>query len=164
MLEFKEMSEEDAVSTFVEDGYYEYTKRKQRYGDLLPSNSIWATAPARMFVGFLEDKPVGTIGFAPYKGVLLSAGAHIRRQYRRRGLLEQFIEKILQEKGNKTLFFNLANPKISGKYRSLGFKDMNKDELPNEIQEELEGIEYPDQIQKWIMYSTPKWQQVLRWK
>lgn len=150
MLEFQEMSEDDAVRVFLDDGYYEYKKRRERYGDFLPNSSIWANAPARMFVGFIEETPVGVIGFIPYKGVLLSAGAHIRRQYRRRGLLERFVQKILQEKGSKTLFINLANPSISAKYRSMGFKDMNKDELPDEIREELEGIQYPDQVQKWI--------------
>ena len=157
------MSEDDAVRTFIDDGYYEYQKRKMRYGDFLPSDSIWATAPARMFVGFLEDKPVGVIGFAPYKGVLLSAGAHIRREFRKRNLLEQLVEKILKEKGNKTLFINLTNPNIADLYRRFGFKDMDKDKLPIEIQEELRGVEYTEQIQKWIIHSSPKWQKVLRW-
>lgn len=162
-ISFKEMTEEEAVSVFVEDGYYDYVKRKVRYGKYLPPDSIWATAPAKMFVGFLEGKPVGVIGFTPYKGVLLSAGAHIRRNRRGKGLLEQFVKKILQEKGNKTLFINLANPKISRKYRSLGFKDMNKDELPNEIQEELQGIDYPEQLQKWVKLDPSKWMEVLKW-
>ena len=36
------------------------------------------------------------------------------------------------------------------------------DEIPQELQEELEGVKYPDQVQKWMMYVSPEWQKVLK--
>ena len=33
-VEFKEMSEDDAVRVFTEDGYFQYSKRTQRYSKL----------------------------------------------------------------------------------------------------------------------------------
>ena len=38
---------------------------------------------------------------------------------------------------------------------------MNKDELPQEIQEELQGIEYTDQVQKFIIHKCD-WFSILR--
>ena len=149
MLEFQEMSEDDAVRVFLEDGYYEYKKRRERYQRISP-NSSWATAPARMFVGFLEDKPVGVIGFAPYKGVLLGAGIHVRRGFRGRGLAQLLVQKLIKEKGGQTLFVNIANPRIANTYRRYGFKDMNEEELPDDSRNAIRGLEFADQVQKWV--------------
>lgn len=161
-ITFQEMSENEAVKTFVEDGYTEYKKRKIRYGSNLPANSIWATNPATMFVAFYENTPVGVVGFSEFKGVLLSAGIHLRKEFRGRGIVGILVDKMIKEKGSKTLFANITNPRASAIYRSKGFKDMNKEELPQEIQDELEGVDgYVDQLQKFLIH-TPHWFSILR--
>lgn len=159
-ISFKEMSEEEAVRTFQEDGYFDYQKRRMRYKKTSP-DSIWATAPAKMFVAFYEDIPVGVVGFAEYRGALLGAGVHTRKEYRGRGLLDILIDKAIQEKGSRTLYINIANRSIVDKYRGKGFKDMNKDELPQQVQEEIAGIQYVDQVQKWIRH-TSEWRSILK--
>ena len=151
------MSEEEAVKVFQEDGYFDYQKRSMRYGKNLSPTSIWAKSPATMFVAFLGETPVGVIGYSKYKGVLLGAGVHIRKEYRRRGLGDILIDKILKSKGSKTLYVNFTNSVAADKYRSKGFKDMKLEELPAEIREELEGTGYVDQLQKWFMFSENWW-------
>tara|TARA_R110002167_G_scaffold60308_2_gene170490 strand:+ start:1577 stop:2110 length:534 start_codon:yes stop_codon:yes gene_type:complete len=163
-ISFREMSEGDAVKAFQDDGYFDFEKRSMRYGPNLPKDSIWATAPARMFVAFSNETPVAVIGFSRYKGFLLDAGVHVREGYRKKGLGSILLDKIINEKGNKTLLVNVANPAIVGSFRRKGFIDMIINEIPKELQEELEGIKYPDQLQKWMMYASSEWQRVLkRW-
>ena len=99
-IKFKEMSEGEAVATFVKDGYDEYTKRSVRYGSNLSPDSEWAKAPAKMFVAFNNDKPVGVVGFSEYKNVLLGAGIHIRKDERGKGLFSILVDKVLSEKGS----------------------------------------------------------------
>jgi len=153
-IEFKEMSEGEAVAAFVKDGYDEYTKRSVRYGSNLSPDSEWAKAPAKMFVAFNNDKPVGVVGFSEYKNVLLGAGIHIRKDERRKGLFSILVDKVLSEKGSKTLYINVAKEGLGESYRRKGFKDMEKDELPQDIQEELQGKQYSDQVQKWMEYKA----------
>lgn len=165
-ITFKEMSEDQAVNTFQDDDYFDYEKRSMRYGPKLSKDSIWATAPARMFVAFYNNKPIGVAGFSSHGGALFGAGIHIREGFRKRdgyvGVGQTLVNKVVSEKGRKTLFINIANPKASKLYQNAGFKDMNKDELPEDVKEELEGITYADQFQKWLKYSTPEWQKVLK--
>ena len=153
-IEFKEMSEGEAVATFVKDGYDEYTKRSMRYGSNLSSDSEWAKAPAKMFVAFYNGKPVGVVGFSEYKNVLLGAGIHIREDERKKGLFSILVDKVLSEKGSKTLYINVAKEGLGESYRRKGFKDMQKDELPKALQEELQGKQYSDQVQKWMEYKA----------
>ena len=161
MPEWKTMSEEEAVKTFEDDGYFDYQKRTMRYGDKLPADSIWATTPATMFVLFNEDIPVAVTGFAKYKNVLLMAGTHIREECRGKNLgpewkgmiAKALISKLLEEKGNKTLYGNAVSLSFAKHMRKAGFVDMDKESLPIEIQQELEGIDYPDQLQKWMKIS-----------
>jgi len=162
-ISFKEMTEEEAVRVFVEDGYYDYVKRKVRYGKYLPPDSIWATAPAKMFVAFYQNKPVGVIGLATFKNALLMAGTHVRREYRKRGLSRILVDKMLENKGSKTIYANPVLISFAKQLRDSGFKDMEKETLPEEIQEELQGINYPEQLQKWIKLDTSKWMEVLKW-
>ena len=160
---FREMSEEEAVKTFVDDGYDKYQKRSMRYGKYLPSDSIWATAPARMFVAFYENKPVAVIGLAEFKNALLMAGTHVREEYRRRGLSEILVDKMLKHKGSKTIYANPVSAAFGKKLRDFGFKDMDVKTLPKEIQEELKGVNYPEQLQKWVKLDSPRWMEVLKW-
>ena len=156
-ITFKSMNESEASKEFVEDGYNEYQKRSMRYGPNLPKDSIWATSPATMFVAYYEDTPVGVVGFSTYKKVLLGAGIHIRKEYRRKGLADILIKKFLSEKGNKTLYANMTNPKAAELYRNAGFKDMKVESLPKEIQEELKGTNYSDQLQKFLVFESGWW-------
>ena len=64
------------------------------------------------------------------------------------------IDKIFAEKGNNTIYVNVANPALVKPFRSKGFISMNKDELPEDLQEELTGIEFADQIQKWMKHKV----------
>ena len=79
-ITFKEMSEEKAVETFQDDGYFDYQKRNMRYGKFLSRDSIWANSPAKMFVEFFNETPVAVVGFSRYKGFLLDAGVHVRER------------------------------------------------------------------------------------
>lgn len=158
-ITFKEMSEDGAVKAFQDDGYFDYQKRSMRYGPNLSKDSIWATAPARMFVAFDGETPVAVCGMAKYKNILLGAGIHTREGYKRRGLFGLCVEKIIKEKGGNTIYINVANPKLAEmkSFRKRGFTDMKVEELPEEIQEELEGTKYPDQVQKWIKSNNGSW-------
>lgn len=148
-ITFKEMSEEEAVATFNKDGYFEYQKRRMRY-KTLPSDSIFATAPATMFVAFMGEVPIGVIGYAKYKNILLDAGVHIRKEYRGKGLTSILLDKIIKEKGNKTYLVNISNPNIINSYRRKGFIDIDKTKLPREILEELDMAKDLEQVQKFF--------------
>mgnify|MGYP002623244381 FL=1 len=155
-IAFKEMSEEEAVKEFQNDGYFDYAKRRMRYRSI-PTDSVWATAPARMFVAYYENKPVGVIGFSKHKNVLLGAGVHVRSEYRGRGLTGILIDKMLSEKGSTTLYINIMNPNVSSSYRKKGFVDMKEETLPEDAREAIEGIGFQDQVQKWMVNSSGGW-------
>lgn len=161
-ISFREMSEEEAVKEFQSDGYFDYKKRTMRYGKYLSPDSNWATAPARMFVAYYEDKPVAVIGLAKFKNALLMAGTHVRKEYRRSGLSQILIDEMLENKGSKTIYANPVSATFGKKLRDSGFKNMEKETLPKEIQEELRGINYPEQLQKWVKLDSPKWMAVLK--
>jgi hypothetical protein len=160
-IEFKEMSEEEAVRTFQQDGYLGFNKRSMRYGPNLLSDSKWATAPARMFVALDGETPVAVCGIAKYKNILLDAGYHTRKGYEGRGLFGLCVQKILSEKGSSTIYVNVANPALVNSFRSRGFTDMVRTELPKELQEELEPTNYADNVQKLMRHSV-NWFSVLR--
>jgi GNAT superfamily N-acetyltransferase len=155
-ITFKTMSEDDAVIAFQDDGYFDYSKRRLRYRSV-PKDSVWATAPATMFVAFHEGKPVGVAGFSEYRGILLGAGIHVRKEYRGRGVGGILIDKVIKEKGGKTLYINIMNSNVVDAYRKRGFRDMNKENLPAEITQPLEGIEFADQVQKWMVLESSWW-------
>lgn len=157
-ITFKEMSEDAAVKVFQDDGYFGYEKRSMRYRQL-SRDSIWATAPATMFVAFDGETPVAVCGIAKYKSVLLGAGIHTREGYKGKGLFGLCVQKVLSEKGSKTLYINVANEKLAelGSFRKRGFTDMKVEELPEEIREELKDTKYADQVQKWIKSNTGSW-------
>ena len=165
-ITFREMSEEQAVKTFEDDRYFDYQKRAMRYGKKLPSDSIWATSPAKMFVAFYKEKPVGVIGYSTYRKYLLGAGIHVRKEYRGKGISDILIKKIIKEKGNKTLLVNIGNMGISSTYRKNGFKDMEIESLPEELKQEAllrQKAQPLDQVQKWMMMKPSKWMEVLKW-
>jgi len=160
-ITFEEMSEDEASKKFLDDGYTEFQKRSMRYGPNLSKDSIWATTPATMFMAYYKNKPIAVIGFSKYKKALLGAGIHIRKGYRKsdgyEGLADILLDKLLKEKGNKTLYINLTNERASKLYRNAGFKDMKVESLPKEIQEELEGTNYNDQVQKFLVFESGWW-------
>ncbi len=155
-ISFKQMSEEEAVKEFQNDGYTDYQKRKMRYRSI-PIDSVWATTPATMFVAYFENKPVGVTGYSKYKNVLFGAGIHVRDDFRGRGLTPILIDKLLSEKGSKTIYINIMNDNISSSYRKKGFKDMKKETLPEEAKEAIEGIGFSDQVQKWMLNNSGAW-------
>jgi GNAT superfamily N-acetyltransferase len=161
-ISFKEMSEEEAVKTFQEDGYFDYAKRAARY-KTLPTESVWARSPATMFVAFYNETPVGVIGFAPYGKYLLGAGVHVRKEYRRRGLTPLLIDEMLRHKGGKKILVNIANKNIANTYRSAGFKDMDIGTLPAEVKEgAVIGREAGfEQVEK-FMFHESGWFEILR--
>jgi len=148
-ITFKTMSEKKAVKAFQDDDYFGYEKRSMRYGPNLSKDSKWATAPAKMFVAFDGETPVAVCGIAKYKGTLLGAGIHTRDEYKGRGLFGLCVKKVLSEK-NGTIYINVANPRLVDSFRRRGFTDMQTSELPEDIQEELKGTKYEDQVQKWL--------------
>jgi len=160
-ITFEEMSEDEASKKFLDDGYTEFQKRSIRYGRNLSKDSIWATSPATMFMAYYKNKPIAVIGFSKYKKALLGAGIHIRKGYRKsdgyEGLADILLDKLLKEKGGKTLYINLTNPRAAELYRNAGFKDMKVESLPKEIQEELEGTNYNDQVQKFLVLESEWW-------
>jgi len=163
-IEFKEMSEMEAVRVFQDDGYFGFSKRSMRYPEYatgLSSDSIWATAPERMFVAFDGQTPVAICGIAKYKNALIGAGMHTRKRYEGRGLFNLCIQKIISEKGSKTIYINISNPSLGSAFRNRGFTDMVRTELPKEIQEELEPTTYADHVQKLMRHSV-NWFSVLR--
>ena len=160
-ITFEKMSEDEASKKFLDDGYTEFQKRSIRYGRNLSKDSIWATSPATMFMAYYKNKPIAVIGFSKYKKALLGAGIHIRKGYRKsdgyEGLADILLDKLLKEKGSKTLYINLTNPRAAELYRNAGFKDMKVESLPKEIQEELEGTNYNDQVQKFLVLESEWW-------
>ena len=160
-ITFEEMSEDEASKKFLDDGYTEFQKRSIRYGRNLSKDSIWATSPATMFMAYYKNKPIAVIGFSKYKKALLGAGIHIRKGYRKsdgyEGLADILLDKLLKEKGGKTLYINLTNSRAGELYRNAGFKDMKVESLPKEIQEELKGTNYSDQVQKFLVLESGWW-------
>lgn len=161
-ISFKEMSEEEAVKTFLEDGYFDYSKRAARY-KTLPTESVWARSPATMFVAFYNETPVGVIGFAPYGKYLLGAGVHVRKEYRGRGLTPLLVDEMLRNKGGKKILVNIANKNIANTYRSAGFKDMDIGALPAELKEGATiGREAGfEQVEKFMLHESG-WFEILR--
>ena len=155
-ITFKTMSEKEAVKAFQDDGYFGYKKRSMRYGPNLSKDSKWATAPAKMFVAFDGETPVAVCGIAKYKGALLGAGIHTRDEYKGRGLFGLCVKKVLSEK-NGTIYINVVHPDLVDSFRRRGFTDMQIEELPEDIQEELKETKYEDQVQKWLKSNTGSW-------
>lgn len=160
-LTFKEMSEEEAVKAFQQDGYFDYAKRAMRYKQISPE-SKWARQPATMFVAYHNDVPVGVAGFSRFGKFLLGAGMHVRKEYRGKGIGAMLVDKVLSEKGGKTLLINIANPNLVNLYRRKGFIDMEKETLPEELLQPIEGKEFADQVQKWVLHRMSSWEETLR--
>tara|TARA_R100000988_G_C3973112_1_gene152551 strand:+ start:389 stop:922 length:534 start_codon:yes stop_codon:yes gene_type:complete len=160
-ITFRELSETKAVEVFMKDGYTDYRKRSMRY-KTLPRDSIFATAPATMFVAFLGETPVGVIGYGKYKNLLLDAGVHVRKEYRGRGLTGILLDKMIKEKGNKTYLVNISNELIVPSYRNRGFVDIDRTNLPEEILEELDMAGDLEQVQKYMQHLPEKWMGILK--
>ena len=158
---FRELSEDKAVEVFMKDGYTDYKKRSMRY-KTLPRDSIFATAPATMFVAFLGETPVGVIGYGKYKNLLLDAGVHVRKEYRGRGLTGILVDKIIEEKGNKTYLVNISEPNIISTYRDRGFVDIDRTDLPEEILDELDMAGDLEQVQKYMQHLPERWMGILK--
>lgn len=141
-VEFKEMSEDDAVRVFTEDGYFKYAKRTQRY-EKLPSDGIFATSPSTHFVLFEKDtgKPLGVVGYSKYKNILLGAGIHTRKDMEGKGIASLLANKLMQEKGSKLMVVSFAKERAKNMYIRRGFKEVDLSKLPPEVVEEIQTAE-----------------------
>ena len=158
-VEFKEMSEEDAVRVFAEDGYFQYDKRSQRY-KTYPTDGIFASSPSTHFVLFEKDtgKPLGVVGYSEYKNLLLGAGIHTRKDMQGKGIGSLLANKIMQEKGSKLMVVSFSNPEAKNMYMRRGFKEVDFSKLPPEVAEEIKAGE-PDveALSKMLMFIDNWW-------
>jgi len=140
---FEDMSEENAVKVFQDDGYNEYKTRINRY-QKLPTDGIFANSPETQFVAFLTktEQPIGVVGFSKFQNFLLGSGVHVRRGYRKSdgydGVFDLLLNELLKQKGSKTMVVAFSHPKAMEKYRQYGFKEINEEKLPEDILDELE--------------------------
>ena len=139
---FEDMSEENAVKVFQDDGYFKYKVRVNRYKNL-PKDGIFANSPETQFVAFLRktEQPIGVVGFSKFQNFLLGSGVHIREGYRTKDghpeVMNLLLDKLLKEKGSKTMVVAFSNPQAKGRYREYGFDEINEEELPKEILDEI---------------------------
>lgn len=135
---FKTMSETEAIKVFRDDGYNGFKARSDRYRNT-PSNGEFANAPSIHYVAFEEGttKPIGAVGYAPYKQFLLGAGIHVRDDSRNRGLMKILFRKMIKHKGNKKLIVNFSNKSAMKHYLSEGFRQLDESELPDELINEI---------------------------
>jgi len=139
---FEDMSEENAVKVFQDDGYYKYKVRVNRYENL-PKDGIFANSPETQFVAFLTktEQPIGVVGFSKFQNFLLGSGIHIREGYRKSDghpeVIQLLLDKLLKEKGSKTMVVAFSNPQAKSRYKDNGFDEINEEELPKEILDEI---------------------------
>lgn len=135
---FKMMSEDDAIQAFRKDGYDKYKSRVQRFRNI-PKDGKFATAPSVHHVAFEKDtdKPIGVIGYAPYKDFLLGSGIHVRDTSRGRGLMRLLFREMIRNKGNRKLIVNFSNRRAMKHYLNEGFRQLDESELPDELIEEI---------------------------
>jgi ribosomal protein S18 acetylase RimI-like enzyme len=139
---FEDMSEENAVKVFQDDGYFKYKIRVNRYENL-PKDGIFANSPETQFVAFLRktEQPIGVVGFSKFQNFLLGSGIHIREGYRTKDghpeVFDLLLDKLLQEKGSKTMVVAFSNPRAKSQYEKYGFNEINEEELPKEVLDEI---------------------------
>ena len=158
-VEFKEMSEDDAVRVFAEDGYFTYAKRSQRY-KTYPTDGIFASSPSTHFVLFEKNtgKPLGVVGYSKYRNILLGAGIHTREDMKGKGIGSLLINKIMQEKGSKLMVVSFSNPRAKDMYMRRGFKEVDFSKLPPEVVEEIKaGEPEVETLSKMLMFIDNWW-------
>lgn len=135
---FKTMSEQQAIKVFRDDGYNGFKARSDRYRNT-PSDGEFANAPSIHHVAFEEGttKPIGVVGYAPYKQFLLGAGIHVRDDARNRGLMKILFREMIKRKGNKKLIVNFSSKAAMKHYRTEGFRQLDESELPDELIDEI---------------------------
>ena len=132
-------TEDEAWKNFLDDGYGGYKPRRIRYNrpDMLPLQSLWASLPATMIQAFLDDKPVGIIGAAPWGNYALGAGIHVRREYQGNGISSFLIQRFIEHFSEFTLLINIGNPRVLQGYLRAGFHDVEPYSLPDELADEV---------------------------
>tara|TARA_R110002051_G_scaffold240281_1_gene300822 strand:- start:270 stop:812 length:543 start_codon:yes stop_codon:yes gene_type:complete len=156
-IAFEEMSEDKAVTIFKQDGYTKYKKRKDRY-KVLSKEGAWQKNPATMFMVFNKEthKPMGVIGFSIYNAdLVLGAGLHVREGERRRGLAGHLVDKIIEEKGGRTLIAIFVSDEAFNAYTNRGFKPVEDIHLPDDIRNDIGEAEissnYKGTLEKFLM-------------
>lgn len=158
---YKTMSEDEAIKVFRDDGYYGFKARSDRYKNT-PSSGEFATAPSIHHVAFEEDttKPIGAVGYAPYKEFLLGAGIHVRDDSRGRGLMKLLFREMIRVKGSKKLIVNFSNKSAMKHYMSEGFRQLDESELPDELINEISiGAANGNigSLEKYYVHSSTWW-------
>jgi N-acetylglutamate synthase-like GNAT family acetyltransferase len=156
-LYFEEMTEDEAVARFKEGGYNKYKKRINRY-EILPKEGAFASKPAKMFMVFNKEthKPMGVVGFSIYSAdLLLGAGLHVRIDERERGLAGYLVDKLIEEKGGRTLITIFTSDRAFNAYTKRGFKPVEEVHLPDDIRNDIEaaskGSTYQGTLEKFLM-------------
>ena len=164
---FEDMSEENAVKVFQDDGYSEYKTRINRY-EKLPTDGIFANSPETQFVAFLTktEQPVGVIGFSKFENFLLGSGIHVRKGFKKEdgitGIARLLVNKLLDEKGSKTMVVSFTSEAAMGLYRSAGFGEIKQEELPKEILDELEVASGGDNLNALQKLKLNNWWMTLK--
>jgi len=163
---FKTMSEDDAIQIFRKDGYDGYKSRVQRFRSI-PKDGKFATAPSVHHVAFEKDtdKPIGVIGYAPYKDFLLGSGIHVRDTFRRRGLMGLLFREMIRNKGNKKLIVNFSDRDAMNYYLSEGFRQLEESELPDELIEEISignANNIIGTLEKYYIHNSSWWAAIKR--
>ena len=156
-LYFEEMTEDEAVARFKEEGYDRYKKRIDRY-KTIPKDGPFATKPAKMFMVFNKEthKPMGVVGFSIYNSdLLLGAGLHVRKDERGKGLAGHLADKLIQEKGGRTLIAVFVSGEALHAYTNRGFKSVEMNYLPEDVQhsigQAMASDKYLDTLEKFLM-------------
>jgi len=159
---FKAMSEEESIRVFREDGYTKWQTRQQRY-KRLPKTGLFATKPSNHWVMYLKqgNKPIGVLGFAEHKGFLLGSGIHVREGYRqsdrKKGAVGLLIDKLIKEKGDRTLLASFTSRSAMRHYTAKGFHPIKQEDIPEDILDELSIAEASGNVGTLQKYIGSKW-------
>jgi len=135
---FKTVSEDEAIQIFTKDGYTGFKSRANRFRNT-PKDGKFATQPSVHHIAYEKDtdKPVGVIGYAPYKEFLLGSGIHVRDTSRGKGLMKLLFREMIRVKGNRKLIVNFSSKVAMKHYLSEGFRQLDESELPDELINEI---------------------------
>ena len=119
---------------------------------------LFASKPAKMFMVFNKEthKPMGVVGFSIYSAdLLLGAGIHVRENERGRGLAGHLVDKIIEEKGGRTLIVIFISDEAFNAYTNRGFKPVEETHLPDDIRNDIEAArtssKYEGTLEKFLM-------------
>jgi GNAT superfamily N-acetyltransferase len=90
-----------------------------------------------MFVAQDEDEQVrAALRLLPYQGFLFLRSVLTQAEYRGQGLASELIEFVIQQQANSGVnlpIYTLPTPLAAPLYIRLGFKPIDRDEIPSEL-------------------------------